>query len=835
MINNIKRDGGMKHLIPGLLLVITLLSSTLSNNLKIASAQSPPPQPVFPIVYAGTLKIVKGTTTLNAPVGTEVIAKVVGGVEVGRKTVTKAGIYGESPFDLLLVQGNLSQGNVIEYYVNSVKAAQIDTLLTDPRLVNPEPRYNFPLTVEDNIPPAITGMLPIPGSTTVQTLNTISASYSDNLAGININSVSLLLNNVFVVPGIKTISGLSYSTSLIPGNNTVILSVGDNVGNTVSQSWTFFVAPPSIFSGGGSLPPVTIPAPIVTPAPVPVTTPAPIRPVATTPPSPTQTLVTSIESLQPKQAATEIATATTSQAIQALQQAPVDKASRVISETATPKATEIINEIAVNKAIEIMERVDTPKAAEIIAQLTTAKAVEITERVTVNRASQIMEQSAPEKAAQIFSQVSTGKAVEILSAMGSEKAGQAMDKLSTSKLEQILPAMRREVIQEKLPEVSPARQYEIKPQTLFQLLPQVNAEQLVREIPPAPGRGMEKPLQTASSATSATYNVNQTRPGEWSALVGTPSPISNVLARFKESLSNIQVNIEDLTAKPVDIRSEPFGQKVNGYIRIDLPQSASSAVEVGYIRFFVEKSWLKTNKIHKWSVILSRYDTELAVWMALPTKRVDEDSDRVYYSASTPRFSTFAITGSPELPALEFRVSNPVISPAPVVSGQPVRISAELSNLTNAAQSFAIPLWVNGTVESSQVVTVAAGGKAELSYTISRGAGAYELRIDRQITNLQVSQPTPTPTPTPTATPTPAPTPVPTPTATPTPTPTPTPQPAISPTPTLRPTPTPSRSSETSKSPWLIIIGGAVGGAVLTAIIITLFVMSSRKRRAGKR
>ncbi len=828
----------MKHLIPGLLLVIVLLSSTLSGSVKIASAQSPPPQPVFPIVYAGTLKIVKGTTTLNAPVGTEVIAKVVGGVELGRKTVTKAGIYGESPFDLLLVQGNLSQGNVIEYYVNSVKAAQIDTLSTDPRAVFPEPRLNFNLTVEDNIPPAITGMLPTPGSVTAGTIVTISANYSDNLAGININSVSLLLNNSVVFPGIKTISGLSYSTGLIPGINTVMLTVGDNLGNTASQRWSFVIPSPSIASGQLSVPPVSTPAPVVTPAPIPVIpVPTPIRPAVTTPPSPTQTLVTSIESLQPKQAATEIATATTSQAIQALQQAPVDKASRVISETTTPKATEIINEIAVTKAIEIMERVDTPKAAEIIAQLTTAKAVEITERVTVNRASQIMEQSTPEKAAQIFSQISTGKAVEILSAMGSEKAGQAMDKLSTSRLEQILPAMRREVIQEKLPEVSPARQYEIKPQTLFQLLPQVNAEQLVREIPPAPGRGMEKPLQVAGTATAATYNVNQTRPGEWSALVGTPSPISNVLARFKESLSNIQVNIEDLTAKPVNIRSEPSGQKVNSYIRIDLPQSASSAVEVGYIRFFVEKSWLKTNKIHKWSVILSRYDTELAAWMALPTKRVDEDSDRVYYSASTPRFSTFAITGSHELPALEFRVSNPVISPASVVAGQPVRISAELSNLTNATQSFAIPLWVNGTVESSQVVTVAAGGKAELSYTISRGAGTYELRIDRQITNLQVSQPTPTPTPTPTTTPTPAPTPAPTPTATPTPTPTPTPtiQPAISPTPTLRPTPTPSRSSEAGISPWLIIIGAAVGGAILTAIVITLLVMSSRKRGSGKR
>ena len=468
---------------------------------------------------------------------------------------------------------------------------------------------------------------------------------------------------------------------------------------------------------------------------------------------------------------------------------------------------------------------NTAKAAELVSQVTATRAVEITEKVSVPKAAQIMEQVTADKAAQIIGQVSSVKAGDILTTMSPDRAGLAMDKLLTGKLEQILPAMQDKAIQERLPQVSPAKQYEIKPDTIFRLLPQAPTEQLVRESPPVAGRGMEKPVQVASSATSATYSVSQTRPGEWATLVGTPSPITGVLARFKESLTNVQVSLEDLTAKPATIQAVPSGQKVSGYIRIDLPEAASKAVEVGYIRFFVEKTWLKANNIHKWSVILSRYDTELSTWMALPTKRVDEDADRVYYSATTPRFSTFAISGSSEVPALEFSVANLAAGPTPVVAGQPIKVTTEVTNLTNSSRSFAIPLWVSSTVESSQVVTVGAGGKAQLSYTISRGAGSYELRVDRQIINLQVNQPTPTPTPIPTATPSPAPTPTPTVA----PTPTPTPVQTIIPTPTAT-SPPPPQPSGPGVPTWLILIGGVVAGAILTGIIIILFLLTKRKK-----
>mgnify|MGYP001607322812 CR=1 FL=1 len=234
----------------------------------------------------------------------------------------------------------------------------------------------------------------------------------------------------------------------------------------------------------------------------------------------------------------------------------MDKASLVIAELTTPKATEIINTMFIDKAAEFIGAMNTAKAAELVSQVTATRAVAITEKVTVSKASQIMEQVTADKAAQIIGQVSSVKAGDILTAMSPDKAGLALDKLCTGKLEQILPAMQDKAIQERLPQVSPSKQYELKPDTIFRLLPGAPTEQLVRESPPVAGRGMEKPGQFSSSATSATYSVSQTRTGEWATLVGTPSPITDVLARFKESLSNVQVSLEDLPAKPAAIQEE---------------------------------------------------------------------------------------------------------------------------------------------------------------------------------------------------------------------------------------------------------------------------------------
>lgn len=61
------------------------------------------------------------------------------------------------------------------------------------------------------------------------------------------------------------------------------------------------------------------------------------------------------------------------------------------------------------------------------------------------------------------------------------------------------------------------------------------------------------------------------------------------------------------------------------------------------IKFKVEKSWFKNNKIDPDTVKLNRLVNN--VWQELSTKKTGEDATYVHYEAETPGFSTFAITG----------------------------------------------------------------------------------------------------------------------------------------------------------------------------------------------
>jgi hypothetical protein len=59
--------------------------------------------------------------------------------------------------------------------------------------------------------------------------------------------------------------------------------------------------------------------------------------------------------------------------------------------------------------------------------------------------------------------------------------------------------------------------------------------------------------------------------------------------------------------------------------------------------FKVDKSWLKNKNIDQASITLSRYSDKK--WSQLPTKLLKEDDIYLYFTAETPEFSFFAITG----------------------------------------------------------------------------------------------------------------------------------------------------------------------------------------------
>ncbi|MCK4721729.1 MAG: hypothetical protein KAT75_00420, partial [Dehalococcoidia bacterium] len=77
-------------------------------------------QPAMPYFFYGTVKI-NGS---DAPIGTIVKAKV-SGVECGSYTTTEIGKYGSlEKASYLLVQGDITEGATVNFYVNNVDTAQ---------------------------------------------------------------------------------------------------------------------------------------------------------------------------------------------------------------------------------------------------------------------------------------------------------------------------------------------------------------------------------------------------------------------------------------------------------------------------------------------------------------------------------------------------------------------------------------------------------------------------------------------------------------------------------------------------------------------------------------
>ena len=66
-------------------------------------------------------------------------------------------------------------------------------------------------------------------------------------------------------------------------------------------------------------------------------------------------------------------------------------------------------------------------------------------------------------------------------------------------------------------------------------------------------------------------------------------------------------------------------------------------IENAVVCFKVEKSWIQDKKIDKSSIILNRYSDKK--WNQLPTSLLSEDDKYLYFTAQTPGFSPFAITG----------------------------------------------------------------------------------------------------------------------------------------------------------------------------------------------
>ena len=425
-------------------------------------------------------------------------------------------------------------------------------------------------------------------------------------------------------------------------------------------------------------------------------------------------------------------------------------------------------------------------------EVTVEEAAGIVEAATTGQAAAFLQEIAATTAGEVVAQLSTAKAVEVLPQMEPQKAGAILDNVMVDKLTELVQTMDDSSLIKLLPEMAPDKLFDLTAQLLFDELPQVSAEQLTAEVSPQVGRNIPPPAAVETTQTLTTYEVAYTGALTWTALVASPAPIEAVLAKFTRRLLNVRLSVEDLSQKPVESPDFGSSQIANSIFSIEIENAAPQQLLAAHVTFFVNKSWIEANNVHKWSIELNRLDQQENAWVPFPSKRVGEDAGRILYTAVIPGFSVFAITGSEALPPLIFQVTDLAIDPLSARAGDAVNIGASVTNTSLERAVFPANLWINDTIEATQIITVEPGEKVAFEFSVSKPEGDYRVRVERlQGSFTMGAAPTPTPTPTPVP-PTPTTTPVP-----PTPTPVPPTSTPVPPTPTatpVPPTPTPTRT-----------------------------------------
>ncbi|KKN43834.1 hypothetical protein LCGC14_0699260 [marine sediment metagenome] len=204
--------------------------------------EGPPP---VPHPFYGTLTI--GGS--QAPAGRVVTAEVAG-VERGSITTTVEGQYGSSsplgPW--LVVQGDIEEGAIIDFYVDGVEANEKANFASGTL-----PPTELNLTVTDTTAPTVASTSPVDGAIDVPVTATVSATFSKAMEGTTITAASFTLSDGGAVSGAVSYDAGTFTATFTPAADldhstaytaVITIAVTDLAGNPLGAqySWGFTTA-----------------------------------------------------------------------------------------------------------------------------------------------------------------------------------------------------------------------------------------------------------------------------------------------------------------------------------------------------------------------------------------------------------------------------------------------------------------------------------------------------------------------------------------------------------------------------------------------------------------
>lgn len=124
--------------------------------------------------------------------------------------------------------------------------------------------------------------------------------------------------------------------------------------------------------------------------------------------------------------------------------------------------------------------------------------------------------------------------------------------------------------------------------------------------------------------------------------------ITEITIGVVRDVEDVEITFQEAIEKPNDIAPSPEGHV---YRYFNLTTDIENSIDFVRFEFRVERSWIVDRNIDELSVTLTRFSD--GTWEPLLMEKTDENQVYVYYSAESPGFSVFAITGKEEMPPSE--------------------------------------------------------------------------------------------------------------------------------------------------------------------------------------
>ncbi len=205
---------------------------------------------------------------------------------------------------------------------------------------------------------------------------------------------------------------------------------------------------------------------------------------------------------------------------------------------------------------------------------------------------------------------------------------------------------------------------------------------LTVESKPVTAPSTSTPQITVDISGKVEVYVQKISPGSPATVSISKSDTSatEISISVKNQVNFVRVSIKKIDQLPTEVAT-PQGVVYKNWDVVKT-NIKDADVDQATIKFSVEKSWLLDNNVDANTVALQRYNNN--EWQSLATTKLSEDDSSVHYSAVSPGFSYFVISGAaavaeeptpPEQPPVEEPEKPPVVEQPPV---QPYYIGMEV-------------------------------------------------------------------------------------------------------------------------------------------------------------